>query len=142
MATIRQRTELAADPRTPIHTLRGLATDGNWRVRHAVAANPSTPADLLELLATDDHVVVRLGVADNPQAIAINIALSSDDHETRKRVVHRPNLTPEVWQKLLTDPDYRVRAEVPLACPDPAIVAVLARDSHPQVRASTVQSRT
>jgi hypothetical protein len=110
-------------------------------VRHAVAVNPGAPTVLLQQLATDDHVAVRLGVADNPQLVAVSIALDSDDHETRKRVVHRHDLTAEVWQKLLTDLDHRVRAEIAMTCPDPAIIAVLARDNHPQVRASTVHSR-
>lgn len=141
VATIRERAEAAADARTPAQTLRDLATDANWRVRYAVAANPSTPTDLLVALSHDDQVVVRLGVADNPQPIAIKIALRSDDHETRKRVVHRRDLTPQVWQQLLDDPDHRVRAEIAMECPDPQFIARLVRDSHPEVRASAVHSR-
>jgi hypothetical protein len=54
---------------------------------------------------------------------------------------NRTDLTAEVWQKLLTDTDYRVRAEIAMICPEPAIIAVLVRDNHPQMRASTVHSR-
>lgn len=140
MATIRERATSGANPRTPTDTLRDLATDNNWQVRAAVASNPNTRSELLTMLANDDHLLVRLGVADNPQPVTIGIALGSDDHEARKRLVHRPDLGADVWQTLLHDPDRRVRSEIATECPDPEIIAILVRDDHPQVRASTVHS--
>ena len=57
--------ELAGNPNTSVETLKVLATDGDWDVRHWVAQHPNTPVEILKVLATDDDWSVRCGVTEN-----------------------------------------------------------------------------
>lgn len=57
---------VAANPNTPVETLKVLATDKDYGVRQYIARNPNTPAETLKVLATDKDYSVRQYVANNP----------------------------------------------------------------------------
>jgi hypothetical protein len=136
--TINDRALTAADTRTPRTRLRELASDRSPKVRTAVAKNPSTPCDVLEVLVHDDKWAVRFAVGENPSPAALPYALSASDPDVRGRAAQRNNLDVASTGRLLRDPVHTVRQRMAEVAGDSAVVAALARDRHPAVRATIV----
>jgi hypothetical protein len=138
--TINERARIAADPGTTTTALRDFATDSSPKVREAVAMNPSTPADVLKVLVRDEKWAVRFALAQNPGPHALPIALSAADPDTRGRAAQRDDLDTASMALVLHDPVHTVRERLAEVAVDGEVVAALARDSHPAVRASIVRN--
>ena len=136
MPTINDRARLAADTDAPKATLRDLATDPSPKVREAVAMNPSTPTAVLEVLVRDEKWSVRFAVAQNPGQQALPVAVSSADPDTRGGAAQRADLDAAGVRVLLRDPVHTVRERLAEVADDARVVAALARDPHPAVRAA------
>ncbi|MEU0269377.1 hypothetical protein [Nocardioides sp. NPDC006303] len=115
-----------------------LAADRSPRVRAAVAQNPAAPPDLLHVLVEDRHYQVRFAVTENPNRHAIAIALASPIRDVREMVAHRGDLSSTDIEALMRDPAHQVREQLAQWSKDPEVLARLARDEHPSVRAESV----
>lgn len=138
--TINERASVAADAATAEAALRDLATDTSPKVRAAVAGNASTPRDVLVRLAEDARFSVRFAVAENPHPAALEVALRSSDPDTRGLAAQRRDLDTAQLALVMADPSPTVRERLGEATADPAVVAALARDVHPMVRASVASN--
>lgn len=136
--TINDRARVASDTDAPTTTLRDLATDKSPRVREAVAMNPSTPAAVLEVLVRDEKWSVRFAVAQNPGQQALPVAMGAADPDTRGGASQRDDLDAASAHLLLQDPVHTVRERLAEVADDVRVVAALARDPHPAVRAAIV----
>jgi hypothetical protein len=76
---------LACNPSTRTWTLRLLAKHSSLKVRSAVAANKRTPYRTLLKLAIDSSPEVRLSVAENPSAREDTLDLLIGDHDVDVR---------------------------------------------------------
>lgn len=142
MATIAERVARAADPTATVADLTTLAADRSPVVRSAVARNPATPPDLLHALVEDRNFqVLFAAVTENPSRNAITIALASPVRDAREMVAQRDDLTSADIEALLRDPAHQVRQQLATWSKDPEVLARLARDEHPSVRAETVLNR-
>lgn len=140
MPTINARARVAADRNTTAKALCDLATDKSPKVREAVAKNPSTPADVLKVLVRDERWAVRFAVAENPSPHSLRVALDAEDPDTRGVAARRDDLDAASMQLVLHDPVHAVRQRLAEVAVDAEVVAALARDSHPAVRASIIQN--
>jgi hypothetical protein len=136
--TINERVRVAADKATATTTLRELASDRSPKVRQAVARNPSAPIDVLNALVRDEKWAVRFAVAENPGPHALPVALGASDPDTRGRAAQRDDLDAVSIQFLLHDPVHAVRERMAEVIQDESVVAALARDPHPAVRATVL----
>lgn len=115
-----------------------LAADRSPMVRAAVAQNPAALPDLLHVLVEDRHFRVRFAVTANPSRYAIGIALASPVRDVREMVAQRGDLSSADIEALLRDPAHQVRRQLATCSKDPEVLARLARDEHPSVRAESV----
>lgn len=136
MPTINDRAGVAANSSTSETRLRELATDKSPKVREALARNPAVSTDVLEVLVGDTHWRVRYGVAKNPSVRARDIALTADDPDVRGLGAQRSDLDAECLRKVLADEVPSVRERLAEVTEDADTAAALARDPHPNVRAT------
>jgi hypothetical protein len=60
--------EIALNRNTSPEILVSLSTHESWKVRWRVAANPSTPVETLKIFATDKYIAVRSMLYNNRNA--------------------------------------------------------------------------
>lgn len=125
---------LFAEQSTDPDELRELSTSRFTAVRTAVARNVCTPDDVLELLVEDRHHLPRYGVAENPKPSALEVALGAANSSVRVAVTRRQDLTPEVVERLIQDPERHVRTNLALLTRNEKVLRTLALDPDNQVR--------
>jgi len=109
-------------------------------VRAAVAHNPATPTAVLERLAADKHHLPRYGVAQNADPRSWKITLQARDPDVRVILAQRHDLDERTLQRLLGDPNYRVRESLAASSRRTKLIAELAGDEHASVRSTAALS--
>lgn len=121
--------------------MRALACDAAPSVRAAVAENVATPVDVLTALVADSQWRVRFAVSQNPGHHAVAVALAAGDPDVRGGLARRADLGRADIQALLRDPVAQVREFLAVSTTDPRVLAALAKDPHPRVRAKAALNR-
>jgi hypothetical protein len=142
---VTSKTETAiaeAQTTASLERLTALSTHRDKAVRAGVARNPSAPASLLSVLAADKHHLVRYGVAENPSPHAWAVAMRAADPDVRVMLAQRSDLDEATLEALICAPERKVRESLAASTKEPAVLARLARDAHPNVRATTATRPT
>lgn len=133
------REHVAAHPHTPGDVLARLAADGESEVRVQVARNPSAPPEALEWLAADHRFGIREAVAAHalcPPHVLDQLAGDPNDRVSFvARLRRRPPTDAAVAAALATRRRHVKLALGTVQEVSEAVVAQLARDRNPQVRA-------
>ena len=108
------RSNAAADRRTPPQVLAQLVDSPELFIRKKLAENTSTPADALMVLAKNTFTDVRNAVAQNDSADSSVLALLAEDKEmsVRKTVAANVNTPNQVLKALSRDACPSVRLAV------------------------------
>lgn len=140
VSSINIRARAAQDPSATEDQLAAYATDASKKVRASVAGNPATPLDVLRTLADDPRWEVRYDAAENRRPHGVAVGLGSADPDTRGIAAMRDDLDAAAIERVLSDPHRHPRECLAGASSDPVVLARLARDPAPQVRASAAQN--
>jgi uncharacterized protein (DUF2336 family) len=127
---VRDRLNLAKNPRTHLEILYYLAGDSDDKVRLAVAKNASTPIQASPVIAQDKNVDVRMALAHRLMALLPEL---SEEQHTQLYA-----FAAQALGVLALDEVLKVRMALSsvlkdMACAPPAVVAQLARDMERQV---------
>jgi len=128
--SVKDRLDLAKDPKTHLEILYYLSDDQDKKVRRAVAGNPSTPVHVSEALATDDDVDVKIALIKRLSELLPD--LSQDQY------AHLYAFAAQALGILALDEVLKVRLALSSALKDelyapPEVAAQLARDLERQV---------
>lgn len=128
--SVKDRLNLAKDPKTHLEILYYLADDQDKKVRRAVAGNPSTPVHVSEALASDEDVDVKIALIKRLTALLPD--LSQDQY------AHLYAFAAQALGILALDEVLKVRLALSSALKDelyapPEVAAQLARDLEREV---------
>jgi hypothetical protein len=130
----------ARNPATPALVLAQLAADADRSVRQGVARNPAAAPALLARLAADRAPDVRQLVARHVAAPHVLERLARDpSHDVRFAVARNPRTPVVALERLACDPARVVRQGVARNPAASALLARLADDASPQVRAAVAR---
>jgi hypothetical protein len=137
------RSEIAANPSTPVDTLKGLAADPDPTVSSRLARNARAPRDVLEVLAMSTSEYTRKEVAANrnsPASVLRELA-SDSSLDVRAAALRNPNMPPDVLAAFANTSHSRIRQAVAANRSTPAhVLAGLASDRTVAVRSSLARN--